>query len=219
MKKMPTLFHREFQGHQVIHISPEVGPGLEWVLNGEGIATEKTDGACCAVIEGKFYKRYDAKKNKMRVMKMPPPGAIPCDDPDPVTGHWPHWVLVDERDPADRWFAEAYKAACAEIPEAVENGILPEATYEAVGPHFQGNPYKLTSDIRIRHGSIVIDLPDRSFSGIQGYLKNHKIEGIVFWKDGQPVCKIKRKDFGFKWPIDKDAASESDPVGKNAGQW
>ena len=52
MKKMPTLFHREFQGHQVIHISPEVGPGLEWVLNGEGIATEKTDGACCAVIEG-----------------------------------------------------------------------------------------------------------------------------------------------------------------------
>lgn len=27
------------------------------------------------------------------------------------------------------------------------------------------------------------------------------IEGIVFWKDGVPRCKIKRKDFGFKWPI------------------
>ena len=63
------------------------------------------------------------------------------------------------------------------------------------------NPYKLTSDILIRHGSIVIDLPDRSFSGIQSYLKNHTIEGIVFWKDGEPQCKIKRSDFGFKWPV------------------
>lgn len=24
-------------------------------------------------------------------------------------------------------------------------------------------------------------------------------EGIVFWKDGQPQCKIKRSDFGFPW--------------------
>ena len=40
MKKMPTLFHREFQGHQVIHISPEVVPGLEWVLNGDSVHYE-----------------------------------------------------------------------------------------------------------------------------------------------------------------------------------
>ena len=25
--------------------------------------------------------------------------------------------------------------------------------------------------------------------------------GIVFWKDGEPRCKIKRSDFGFKWPV------------------
>ena len=25
------------------------------------------------------------------------------------------------------------------------------------------------------------------------------IKGIVFWKDGQPQCKIKRSDFGFPW--------------------
>ena len=23
---------------------------------------------------------------------------------------------------------------------------------------------------------------------------------LVFWKDGEPRCKIKRSDFGFKWP-------------------
>ena len=57
MKKMPTLFHREFQDHHVISISQEVTPGLEWVLAGEGVATEKIDGACCAIIDGVFYKR------------------------------------------------------------------------------------------------------------------------------------------------------------------
>ena len=62
MKKIPTLFHREFQDHHVISISRDVTPGLEWVLAGEGVATEKIDGACCAIIDGVFYKRYDAKK-------------------------------------------------------------------------------------------------------------------------------------------------------------
>ena len=65
MKKIPTLFEREFQNHQVISISQEVAPGLERVLTGEGVATEKIDGACCAVIGGEFYKRYDAKKTSM----------------------------------------------------------------------------------------------------------------------------------------------------------
>lgn len=30
------------------------------------------------------------------------------------------------------------------------------------------------------------------------------LEGIVFWKDGQPQCKIKRTDFGFSWPVVKE---------------
>lgn len=49
MKKIPTLFRREFQDHHVISISRDVTPGLEWVLAGEGVATEKIDGACCAI--------------------------------------------------------------------------------------------------------------------------------------------------------------------------
>ena len=31
------------------------------------------------------------------------------------------------------------------------------------------------------------------------YLKDNYVEGIVFWKDGKPQCKIKRSDFGFEW--------------------
>lgn len=36
--------------------------------------------------------------------------------------------------------------------------------------------------------------------GIRKYLEEHNIEGLVFWKDGYPACKIKRSDFGFAWP-------------------
>ena len=188
MKKIPTLFKREFENHNVVRTLPEVTEGLEWVLNGDGEATLKWDGACCAIIDGKFYKRYDAKKGKK-----PPEGAIPCCEPDAVTGHWPHWVEVDENNPADKWFLEAF------------NNLRPvrriNATYEAIGIHFQGNPYHLTKDILIRHGDdLLLDCP-RTFEGIKDYLRNNSIEGIVFWKDGDPMCKIKRTDFGYEWPI------------------
>ena len=90
MKKIPTLFERVFQNHKLVGITERVTPGFSWVLDGEGEATIKYDGACCALLNGKFYKRYDAKRGKQ-----PPEGAIPCCPPDPVTGHWPHWVPVD----------------------------------------------------------------------------------------------------------------------------
>ena len=31
--------------------------------------------------------------------------------------------------------------------------------------------------------------------------KFKEVFGIDFWLDGEPVCKIKRTDFGFDWPI------------------
>ena len=194
MQKIPTLFKREFIDRHVVKILPEVTPGLEWVLLGGGIPTVKYDGACCAIIDGVFYKRYDAKRNKDGIQKSPPPGAIPCCDPDPVTGHWPHWVKIDAGKPEDRWFIEAYI-------NTGRDRELTDGTYEAVGPHFQGNPYHLNFEHLIKHGEDVIRLPDRSFEAIREYLQWNHIEGIVFWKDGKPECKIKRSDFGFPWPI------------------
>ena len=41
MKKIPTLFERVFKNHKKVGILPNVTPGMEWVLEGEGIATEK----------------------------------------------------------------------------------------------------------------------------------------------------------------------------------
>ena len=39
MKKIPTLFERVFDEHRIVDILPNVTPGMEWVLKGEGIAT------------------------------------------------------------------------------------------------------------------------------------------------------------------------------------
>ena len=196
MKKIPTLFHREFDNHKVVAITPEVTPGFEWVLNGEGEATIKYDGACCAIIDGKFYKRYDAKKDKNGNFKRPPEGAIPCDIPDPVTGHWPHWVAVSEDNSDDRWFIEAYNYTRDILHEPMDDG-----TYEAIGRHFNGNPYGGDYDMLIKHGTVNAPLGGRTFEDIRDYLKDVGVEGIVFWKDGQPQCKIKRSDFGFEWPV------------------
>ena len=184
MKKIPTLFEREFANHRVVGITDKVCEGMEWVLRGEGVATVKWDGSCCAIIDGVFYKRYDAKAGKT-----PPAGAIPCCDPDPVTGHHPHWLPVNWCNPADKWFVAAFDNSMY-----AANG-----TYEAIGAQFQGNPYNLAVDNLIPHGCTSLIVP-RTFEGIRDYLEKNAIEGIVFWKGGEPMCKIKRSDFGLPWP-------------------
>ena len=190
MKKIPTLFTRVYENHKVVGIKDEITPGCELAFY-QGIATIKVDGSCCAIIGDKFYKRYDAKKGKK-----PPVGAIPCCDPDPVTGHWPHWVEVDPSNPSDKWFSEAFN-------NSRKMGIdWIEWTYEAIGPHFQGNPYGLTEDILVKHGTMVVDIK-RDFESISQWLNDNAVEGLVFWLDGEPVCKIKRTDFGYEWPVKK----------------
>lgn len=189
MKKIPTLFTRIFEGHKIVDIIDEITPGCEEAFK-NGIATVKFDGSCCAVINGVFYKRYDAKKGKK-----PPEGAIPCCDPDPVTGHWPHWVCVDMHGRADRWFVDAYLDY-----RFINNGNIPDGSYEAVGPHFNGNPHNAGRDYLIPHGDVVIDVA-RDFESVKSYLTEGNLEGIVFWLNGEPVCKIKRTDFGLPWPV------------------
>lgn len=194
MKKIPTLFKREFEGHNIVRVLPELSDeSLRWVLDGDGTATVKIDGSCCAIIDGVFYKRYDAKRGKSI-----PDGAIKCqEEADPVTGHLPCWVKIDANNPADRWFIEAEKNVNYTSTQLAEF-----RTYEAVGKHFNGNPYNLDYDTLIPHGTQVIEV-ERTFEGIKKYLEENYIEGIVFWKDGEPQCKIKRSDFGFEWATRK----------------
>lgn len=182
MKKIPTLFKREYAGHRVVAVHDEITPGCEEAFL-HGKATLKIDGSCCAIINGEKYKRYDAKNGKK-----PPAGAIPCCDPDPVTGHWPHWVKLDPNNPADKWYVAAMK------------GPTKDGTYEAVGIHFNGNPHKLHYDAAVSHGIFEVKV-ERTFDGVKKWLEDNECEGIVFWLNGEPVCKIKRSDFGLPWPV------------------
>ena len=220
MKKIPTLFKRVFSpDHKTKTILPEVTPSCEAVLEGRCIPTVKWDGACCAIINGEIYKRYDAKIGKGGKQKQPPEGAIPCQpEPDPITGHWPHWVKCDPANPADKYFLEAYRNF-QQFPLLSRNNAQPykvgkirgsfDGTYEAIGPAWQSNPYGLSRNTLYRHGDDFIGelwLRDDgkediyAYDKIRGYLETHEIEGIVFWLDGEPLCKIKRSDFGFPWP-------------------
>lgn len=167
MKKIPTLFEIKYENGKAVGITDKVYPGMEWVLEGEGKATVKHDGSCCAIIDGKFYRRYDAKKGKR-----PPEGAIPCCDPDPVTGHWPHWVLVDKDKADDKWFVNAFVNTAA-------IWRMREGTYEAVGPAFGGNHHGLEANGLRPHGVDVIRNCPRDFEGIREYLRVNPIEGIV----------------------------------------
>lgn len=226
MKKIPTLFKRVFTADHKKTITEEVTPGCECVLRGECIATVKWDGACCAIINGEIYKRYDAKIGKDGKRKSPPVGAIPCEpEPDPITGHWPHWVKCDKEKPEDKYFLEALdfkdnplfinpaQYYTQNMSEGWDLNVLPDGTYEAIGVAWQGNPYNLQTNRLIRHGGDLIpiqnlwdtELPiwQMSFKSIARYLSKMEMEGIVFWKNGEPVCKIKRSDFGFPWPIKK----------------
>lgn len=195
MKKIPTLFKRVFdpKTHKIIDITPEVTDTKCWMAFKLGTPTIKIDGSCCAIIDGKLYKRYDAKKGREI-----PPHAIPCQsEPDPITGHHPHWVLCDRCNPADKWFFEAYTNYSMDH-------IIVDGTYEAIGKHFNGNPYGFDHDTLDPHGSHDIDdafetMDDRTFETVKEYLRTHYIEGIVFWYFGEPVCKIKRSDFGYPW--------------------
>lgn len=187
MKKIPTLFTRIFDGRRIVGIKNEITPGCEEAFK-NGIATIKVDGSCCAVIDGKFYKRYDAKPGRK-----PPVGAIPCCDP--VTGHWPHWVELDQSNPSDKWFWKA-----KDWSEIAGCGPLEDGTYEAIGKHFNGNPYNLDDDRLVQHGCMGA-VVGRDFESVSKWLNEHRAEGLVFWLNGEPVCKIKRTDFGYDWPV------------------
>jgi hypothetical protein len=190
MKKIVSLFQRNYDGDRLVR--DEVVPGAEWVLAGEGVATRKLDGTCCMVQERRIYKRYDAKAGRT-----PPEGFLPAQEPDPVTGHWPGWVLVRDC-PEDRWHLEA-------MGHWLTSGLpIQDGTYELVGPKIQGNPEKWPRHGLVYHGGVGLVLdpqPPRDFAGLRAYLDGRDIEGVVWHHPDGRMVKIKGKDFGLKRPV------------------
>lgn len=164
MKKIPSLFARDGA-----ILTTEYHPLADWVIAGEGVATRKWDGTASRWADGQLWARYDSKRGKA-----PPAGFVACQDPDPITGHWPGWVPATR--PEDKW-----------VREAAGDSVWQDGTYEAVGPRIGGNPEGLLAHQLIRHGShALLDAP-RDYDGLRAYFAEHDIEGVVWWRDLENV--------------------------------
>lgn len=134
-----------------------------------------------------------------------PEGAIPCQDPDSVTGHWPHWVKCDRNNPEDKWHWEGYDNLLKYYTDALLDGIpnvkIPDGTYELIGEKIQGNPEKVEGHFLTKHGWHLIDWEgDYSFENVKRIIEHWPFEGIVFHhkdENDDRMCKIRKTDFGL----------------------
>jgi hypothetical protein len=183
MKKIPTVFDRDWNGDRsrVVNVPHR---DCAWVFAGEGVATQKIDGTCCLIRDGKFYKRRELRKGEAA------PAGFEIADHDEETGKTVGWMPVGER-PEDRWHREAFAAGVA--------GGLPDGTYELIGPKVQGNPEEFPKNTLVRHETLYyVTQPPRDFDGLREWMNGKDIEGIVFHHPDGRMAKIKLRDFGLK---------------------
>lgn len=183
MKKIPTLFIRDFENNPRF-VKEEINPDAQWVIDGDGVATRKYDGTCCLVENGKLWKRYEVKRGKDE------PFGFRLADHDTITGKKQGWVEVGNGS-EDKWHREA----CGESPDKVD---LLDGTYELIGEKVQGNPERVEGHKMIAHkyAEKYTDVP-RTFSGIREWLKDKDIEGLVFHHSDGRMVKIKKRDFYY----------------------
>lgn len=184
MRKIATLFKRDFTNNG--QIMDEYSDGTGWVLSGEGVATRKYDGTCVLVRDGKLFKRYELKKDKV------PPSDFELEDEDEVTGKKMGWLEVGWGS-EDKWHREAIDGG---DPDKVD---LPNGTYELLGPKVQGNPEKSEKYYFQKHSDAEIynDVPT-TFEGLRDWLDHKDIEGLVWHHPDGRMVKIKKKDYRLK---------------------
>lgn len=185
MQRIITLFQRNHDGDHLVR--DEVVPGAEWVLAGEGVATRMFDGTACRVWDGALYVRYELKRKRAA-----PPGFLPADVADPITGDVPGWMPAGDG-PAFQWHKAAYADAVRGWGD-----WLPDGTYELIGPKIQGNPERTSCHLLIPHGRHVLADCPRTFAALRAYLASRDIDGIVWHHPDGRMVKIKKRDFGLK---------------------
>lgn len=208
MRKISTLFQRDHNGDRLVR--NEVTPGCGWVLAGEGRATRKFDGSCCRVLGGKLYKRHEIKHAAIidgQMQRCPPPG-FELEELDPVTQKAFGWLPVGDG-PEDRWHREAWENLRRQAdfegqtffnnpPLKDGEPFLKDGTFELLGPKVQGNPEGFPQHTLLPHGVWQLPNVPCDFDGLREYLRVNDIEGIVWWHEDGRMCKLKKRDFGFK---------------------
>lgn len=183
MRKIPTVLKRDPENMR--HVLPEVTPGCEWVLAGEGIATRKYDGTCCMFDGESWWARREVKPGKSR------PEDFRALMTDESTGKSVGWVPMASSSFA-KWHADALRTL---VPENIEAG-----TYELCGPKINGDPDDFGQHCLVCHADAMtlrsmfdLDSPFalESFvrwAGDEGY------EGIVWHHPDGRMAKLKARD-------------------------
>lgn len=196
MKKIPTLLPKD---------PNDLGRVIPGEVNQKVTHFSiKIDGTSCMIRNGLPYCRYDAKLFKKKngkltsftieeIMDTLPQGSIPCQAPDQVSGHWPHWIPVLETNPEQQYILEGYKA----LP------IIIDGTYECIGPKIQGNPHGEETHIWIQHTSpdliIAVEYWQTDpYNTFKSLFENFPWEGLVAYNGNEPIAKIRRSDFGYE---------------------
>lgn len=191
MKKIRTLYVRDPKNPKLV--TDQLAEGGEIVFTDRAVPTWKLDGSAMMTRCGKLFKRREVKVGQ----------ATPADfeEVDRVEGKVLGWVPVGDG-PEDKWYVQALTNVYDGENE-LNGEDIPDGTWEAVGPHFQGNPHGKPYDMIVRHGEEVPPFAFIAREDLRAVLENCDYEGIVWHVDGEPAFKIKRKDFGLPWPIPK----------------
>lgn len=181
MRKIPTLFIRDDNDRK--HVTREVNPECQWVLDGEGVPTRKYDGTCVRLDEnGKWWARREVKPGKAR------PQNFLIVERDPVTGKEVGWEPIEQSSFA-KIHAEVVAAWSMSDP-------WQPGTYELLGPRINGNPEGYEQHMLGRHeDALELDDAPRDYDGLREWLVSHPYEGIVWHHPDGRMAKLKRRDF------------------------
>jgi hypothetical protein len=191
MQKIPTVFKRDPENMK--RVLPEVNPGCEWVLAGDGVATRKYDGTCCMFDGEQWWARREVKPGKE------PPANFQAVETDETTGKTVGWEPMEQSA-----FAKWHETALPSLRLSPEHQKVVQGTYELCGPKINGNSETFDDHVLIRHGEAeLLYLPDLHPDGsiemmmdiLKGYVLDFPYEGIVWHHPDGRMAKLKRRDF------------------------
>lgn len=184
MKKIPTIFKRDPENMR--HVTDQVHPDCQWVLDGEGIITRKYDGTCVKLdSDGGWWARREVKKGK------PAPENFILEEFDETTGKMQGWEPIEQSSFHKFW------------QEAVEGENWEPGTYELCGPKINGNPEDYVFHELVRHQDayvIPIVFPatkrhPKLLEELVLHLAEKGWEGIVVHHPDGRMAKLKARDY------------------------
>jgi hypothetical protein len=186
MEKIPTLFER----NDKFKVIDKIHEGCDWVIRGEGQATEKLDGMNMRLtVQGGMVVKVEKRRNPTRDQKKAG-----------IVDGW--YVDAKEADNNDKWLFDAVRNTdVSSWPDG-------EHSVEALGPSIQGNPLGLDRHVCVPFNlkiPVYENVP-RTFDGLKMFIATEALksiysphgnlaEGIVFHHPDGRRAKIKRKDF------------------------